>query len=277
MLALRSALQRRVRWPHCACIARSKVIFAEKEPDISDIQQEDEVFIPWKAAITTEEDLKSAQEDEHEEEDDDKNLSEAVKKLIIHYGRVPYHHCPTLPEYVQERQRVITQHRTTPQLRRSLKTWMLPLKNYEEMQAYLKRDLTWHSEAPRKSEPGVGVWGAEEAGAYAHFFLPSAVVITTRILKELRTLLPDFRPQRVLDFGCGVGSAAVALHEAFQPQDAGDAASSSRSGSAAARQDMTYVGLDHSQAMLDANKILTQGLFQERVFVRGAAELLRLA
>ncbi|RYG62983.1 hypothetical protein EON64_16855, partial [archaeon] len=102
---------------------RSKVVFAEKEPNISDVEEGNEIFIPWKAAISPEEDRQQDQDEDHEEEEDDGNLSEAVQKLIVHYGKVPYHHCPPLPPYVIERQQAITQHRTTPQLRRSLKTW----------------------------------------------------------------------------------------------------------------------------------------------------------
>jgi ribosomal protein RSM22 (predicted rRNA methylase) len=49
------------------------------------------------------------------------------------------------------------------------------------------------------------VYGPEETIAYTHYFMPSRFILLKRIMKELKALLPNYRPKRVFDFGCGPG------------------------------------------------------------------------
>jgi SAM-dependent methyltransferase len=46
--------------------------------------------------------------------------------------------------------------------------------------------------------------------AYVHYYLPVNAEKVARVLAELETYAPPARPLRVLDFGCGPGTAAVA-------------------------------------------------------------------
>lgn len=47
--------------------------------------------------------------------------------------------------------------------------------------------------------------------AYVHYYLPVNAEKVARVLAELATYAPFARPPRVLDFGCGPGTAALAL------------------------------------------------------------------
>ena len=65
--------------------------------------------------------------------------------------------------------------------------------------------------------------------------------MTKRVLSEVKTLLPDFRPKRVLDFGCGPATAGAAAVHVW-----GDDV-------------LKYSGIDISTSMLDAAKIVMDG------------------
>ena len=46
--------------------------------------------------------------------------------------------------------------------------------------------------------------------AYVHYYLPVNAEKVARVLRELDLYAPKGRPPRVLDFGCGPGTAAIA-------------------------------------------------------------------
>ena len=82
-------------------------------------------------------------------------------------------------------------------------------------------------------------YGPEETAAYAFYYMPSRYSLMKRILSELKLLSPHYQPSRVLDFGCGPGGSAYAVHEVW-----GDAGATK------------YTGIDISQSMIDAAKIM---------------------
>lgn len=49
--------------------------------------------------------------------------------------------------------------------------------------------------------------------AYLMEYFPSLYSINLRIMTEIRKRLADFHPKRVLDFGCGPGSASMAIRD----------------------------------------------------------------
>ena len=74
--------------------------------------------------------------------------------------------------------------------------------------------------------------------------MPSRYQILTRLLKELKLLAPTFAPRRIVDFGCGPATGAAAAFSAWGDQK--DAL-------------QKYTGIDMSQSMIDAGKIMTKG------------------
>jgi len=63
------------------------------------------------------------------------------------------------------------------------------------------------------------VYGRAEAAASLEYRFAANRAVTRRILQECRALLPDFRPERVLDLGMGVGSASAAVLDVFKNVD----------------------------------------------------------
>ncbi|MEG1552532.1 MAG: small ribosomal subunit Rsm22 family protein [Kiritimatiellia bacterium] len=79
--------------------------------------------------------------------------------------------------------------------------------------------------------------------AYALFFAPQTVARVSEALDGILARLPPFpnRPLRVLDLGCGIGSALIALRNRFGTS-------------------LELTGVDWSTAALDAAKTLVPGL-----------------
>eukprot|EP01041_Mallomonas_annulata_P010872 gene10872-22705_t len=171
-----------------------------------------------------------------------------IGKHLLSLGKVHYRHIETIPEWIQEKQAEISRHRTSAQIRRCMKNWML--KPERELQTrYIERPLGWNinknSQASTTTDSNldentrdIHAYGPEETIAYSHYFFPSRFAITKRILNECKQLIPEFIPTRVLDFGCGpaTGGAAVACvwEESMKH----------------------YSGVDISRSMLDAAKIM---------------------
>lgn len=107
-------------------------------------------------------------------------------------------------------------------------------------------------------------YGPEETVAYSFYFMPSRYQILTRVFKELRLLCPSFAPRRIVDFGCGPATGAAAAISAWQNQPG-------------ALQ--KYTGIDMSQSMLDAAKIMTADSAEipDCVFWDKTAEVVRRA
>ena len=144
-------------------------------------------------------------------------------------------------------------------------------------QEYAFKSVGWGHQAPNKqdnrnSSPKVPtndkkknadhstpfVYGPEETVAYSNFFFPSRFAITQRILKEIKMLMPKYEPKRILDLGCGmgtVGAAAVDVWGASEVTQEARKRNVRRSGGIGGVE--KYVGVDPSEAMLDAAKIMT--------------------
>lgn len=56
-------------------------------------------------------------------------------------------------------------------------------------------------------EPHKLTYGPRESVAYAAGVLPSTYAAITNVLNEIATRVTDFRPQSMLDFGTGPGTA----------------------------------------------------------------------
>ena len=112
-------------------------------------------------------------------------------------------------------------------------------------QKYRSKPLVWGELLPMESLPPVLYeYGPEETVAYSFYFMPSRYQILTRLFKELQTLSPEFKPRRIIDFGCGPATGAASAFSTW-----GHIPNALQK----------YVGVDMSQSMIDAAKIMTQG------------------
>lgn len=107
-------------------------------------------------------------------------------------------------------------------------------------------------------------YGPEETTSYSFFFMPSRYQILCRLLKELRSLSPEFSPKRILDFGCGPATGAAAAFTTWESKK--DALHK-------------YTGIDMSQSMIDAGKLMTRGpdAIPDCVFWDKTSEVVRRA
>lgn len=161
---------------------------------------------------------------------------------LLKQGHVAYHQVVRLPPWVEEKQNEISDHRTKNQIRRCLKTWMLkPDRSLQKDFAF--RRIGWHQTSPKdpSKQKAVMVYGPEETIAYSHYFMPARFGITRRIFSEMQRLLPNFTPTRIVDFGCGPGTALAAAIDTFSVSAINK-----------------YAGVDMSVSMLDAAKIMAR-------------------
>lgn len=174
---------------------------------------------------------------------DEPNPSHRLGKYLLRYSRVTYRHVSELPTWFKDKQSEITNYRSPQQIRRCLKSWMIETNQYERYKKYMTKDLIWRNDdVASNNAANIRAYGPDETVAYAHYHMPSRYAVTKRIMNELKSYLPNFRPERVLDYGCGPGTAGAAILETWE-EDNGM---------------KKYFGVDMSQAMLDAAKIMLE-------------------
>ena len=210
--------------------------------------------------------------------EDEPDPRQYLGKALLSAGRVRYRHAELPPRWFVDKQEEICSYRTKAQIRRCLKDWMIQYDR-ELQRKYRNKRLLWGETLPTKQadgnaphsnsggggggggsggkSPGVK-YGPEESVAYAFYYMPARFALLDRVFSEVRALMgPGFKPGRTLDFGCGPGTAAAALHQVW---------------GAAARQ---YVGVDVSQSMVDAAKIMTHDLVPQCTFHTSTMSLAR--
>jgi ribosomal protein RSM22 (predicted rRNA methylase) len=192
-------------------------------------------------------------------EDGDVDPRGQVGKHILRLGKIHYRHVDKIPDWFVERQSNVCQHRTVAQIRRCLKSWMIaPTREF--LEEYRNKKLGWRQtlkERDEKNEESMMAYGPEETVAYAQFHMKARFIILRRIFEEIRTLLPSFLPSTVIDFGCGPGTAATSAFAVWS-------------------SDMKkYSGIDISNAMIDAAKVMTKGLGPDFTFYEKTAGLLK--
>ncbi len=182
-----------------------------------------------------------------------------LSKTILSLGRVLYRHISNLPPWFIEKQQEICNNRTPAQIRRCLKDWMIKYDR-EAAEKYVQRPLIFGDKAPQVDKQKAQAYGPEETVAYANYYMPSRFSITTRVMKEMQTLCPDFQPKRILDFGCGPGTAGAAAFHVW-----------------GAENTAKYIGIDMSQSMIDAAKIMTRDTIADCLFWDKSGEVIKRA
>ena len=176
-------------------------------------------------------------------DDDDVEESDPRHKLgkhLLYMGKVHYRHIESIPHWVREKQSEICHNRTSAQIRRCVKSWML--ESHRDLQKkYTERELGWNNlQLKSISHPKeIFEYGPEETIAYSHYFFPSRFAINKRILNELKTIIPEFHPFEIFDFGCGPGTSGAAAISVWKDKIING-----------------YTGVDVSQSMLDAAKLM---------------------
>lgn len=179
-------------------------------------------------------------------------------QVFLNATKSNYRRREKLPEWVLTQKHEIRQNRTMAQIRRCLKGWMIKAGRHNKRgPTFKERPLEWKETqkklgATRVSDGTLDVkaYGPEETIAYMHYFFPGKFSIHRRVFRDLATFLgPSFKPKRILDFGCGPGTAAAAAIDVW-----GD------------EPDMLYSGVDMSRSMIDAAKIMLRGREMSKIF-----------
>ncbi|CAM9989787.1 unnamed protein product, partial [Ectocarpus fasciculatus] len=164
-----------------------------------------------------------------------------------------------LPDWVNDRRYEITERRTPAQVRRCLKDWMVKSTRDTQKQ-YFNRPLTWNKTAEPRRTLNVYPYGPEETIAYSNYFFPGRYSVLKRLLDDVKTMLPDFAPNRIIDFGCGPATGAAVAVDVF--------------GREAVHK---YAGVDMSQSMQDAAQIMTKKLGVDCHFWTKTSDLIKRA
>lgn len=232
------------------------------------------------------------------EPEGDPNVAFRLGKHILNLGKVHYRHEEAVSFDFKERKAKICSYRTVPQIRRCLKDWMIK-SDREKLYHYRKRKLGWKIEtvkekgnrrdenenANRMAEKTPLIYGPEETVAYAHYYMPSRYAIAKRIMREISTLLPNYKPERVVDFGCGPGTVAAAICDtpAWFPNPSSHP--NHKHAPQTHRADRVsnvgvmkkYVGIDISKSMIDAGKIMLEGRGVNSIFWTKTSEAISRA
>lgn len=115
-----------------------------------------------------------------------------------------------IPQTVQtEVHALIKEHRLSPKnIRKHVKTI-----DQQRAQDFARRKMV-----ARKGQPIVRLplkYDDEEAVSYAALRMPATLAANIFVMAEIRRLLPDFAPTKLLDFGTGVGVSIMAAARAF--------------------------------------------------------------
>jgi SAM-dependent methyltransferase len=212
-------------------------------------------------------------------EDLDYSSRSVLYDHLMGMGRVRNRQATMLPKWALEGYREVVSLRSSGQLKRCLKKPIFANASHEELKRYREREIGW---APLEkgrnrvvSPSKLLLYGPEESVAYTKKYMPGRYAHIKRCLAEVRRLRPTWAPERMLDFGCGPGTALLAATETWgssadaDTDDGGGYKGTSTGGQrtpapGALRGESfpikKYVGIDMSRSMLDAAKTMVSTL-----------------
>jgi ribosomal protein RSM22 (predicted rRNA methylase) len=181
------------------------------------------------ATLTKVEEQLDVNDDQEEEDLDNPNVflelrHEPYRSLLTMSARARWRVTnASMPKYLEEAQRRVLD--ATPLSTKRKITKQHLLKMMEAQQGLRNRRETERREIflnrrkkkneTKDKEGNILFYGPEQAVAAVKHRLYPQFAMSRRVLTEASSLVPSFRPQRVLDFGTGVGSAAVASWDVF--------------------------------------------------------------
>ena len=217
-----------------------------------------ELPVRFKPAIVEEDEADEIDLDGDEGGDPDPRL--VISRRLLALGKSSYKHVSEMPNWFMDKRAQISAHRSPAQIRRCLRDWMIRVDR-ETNARYRDKAIGWVP-GPMNPEKTADVYayGAEETIAYAHYFMRPRFSIIRKVFAGVKTVLPNFSPSRVVDFGCGPGTAGAAAFDVWGNQMG------------------KYAGVDMSRSMLEAAKIMFENLGDvDAVFWEKTADLARRA
>jgi ribosomal protein RSM22 (predicted rRNA methylase) len=250
---------------------------------------EDNDLIRYKPLITQKDDLlyggmtkEEIEEEELEASDDDEiAIGNKASKAILQNARIHQRHIERQPDWFRERVQTICEFRTSNQIQRLLKSWMVKT-DVDRLNRYRFSSLGWgpnkiHNvgkEAEDASRRAVAeqkfVYGPDETIVYASYHLPGRFSILQRIFRDIRKFVPNFQPTSMLDFGCGPATGGVAALAAWDFH-------ATKPNSKQEPPIKQYVGVDISQAMIDAAKIMLKDELPNQIFFSRSFDVVQRA
>ena len=141
-------------------------------------------------------------------------------KQLLDFGKVQYRYQEKLPRWFELRRQQVTEKRSTTQIRRTLKSWVIgSTEDQMTFELARNRPLGWKASSSVDNDKNISKtisYGPSEVITYAHYHMNDRFLILRRIFKEIKKLIPNFVPTRILDFGCGPGTAACAAVDVWQ-------------------------------------------------------------
>lgn len=213
--------------------------------------------------------------DDDDDDDDEITIGNRASKAILQYGRVRSRHIDAPPDYLRERAKQVCDQRTTNQIHRLVKSWMVK-HDLDRTNRYRKATLGWgpHNEAGKvqqaedekyREKEQRFVYGPNETMVYTSFHLPARFSILRRIFDDIKTFQPKFVPHRMLDFGCGPATAGLAAHAVWGANED------------AVFPIQQYSGVDLSQGMLDAARIMVKDVLPNHLFFSRSLDVMQRA
>ena len=139
---------------------------------------------------------------------------------LLDFGKVRYRHQEALPRWFELRKDQVTNKRSATQIRRIIKSWMIESNDDQRTsESTRKRPLGWTAMSninkDQKTTSTIS-YGPSDVIAYAHYKMNERFMILRRVFEEIRWLMPNFIPVRILDFGCGPGISACAAVDVWE-------------------------------------------------------------
>ena len=169
--------------------------------------------VRFKPAIVEEAESDEVDLDGDEGGDPDPRL--VISRRLLALGKSSYKHMGDMPPWFSSKRAQISAHRSPAQIRRCLRDWMIKVDR-ETNARFRDKAVGWVA-GPMNPEKTAEVfaYGAEETIAYAHYFMRARFSIIRKVFAGIKTVLPNFSPSRVVDFGCGPGTAGAAAYDVW--------------------------------------------------------------
>jgi hypothetical protein len=125
-----------------------------------------------------------------------------VGSKLLNAGKVNYKFVTPQSMFFEEKQKQLTHGKGSEQIRRLARSWITEVDRDKEKQ-FATRSLGWNSkiidvDSEEYAQTRRRPLNPDDVIAYSHYLMPARYCIAKRVLKELKLVLPNFSPTRVL-------------------------------------------------------------------------------